>query len=188
MQTLNVRFTGSSGTILHNGQLADPMNPYAKEIKKISGKRNKTDEDHVEIARIEFFGSFYLDENHGPCWPGENIERMLVDAAKKSKQGPKAKMSLFVDGVCPIIYRGPKTREELWLLEEFRIVASVRVQQSRVMRTRPIFRQWELVVPIQYDPTLIDESDVLRWCEVAGQQIGLSEWRPRYGRFSVAKA
>lgn len=185
MDTLTVKLTGIAGTIPHNGQMANPMNSFAKALKAISGKRKKQEEDFEAMAKIEFMGSLYLDADGHPGWPGENIESMLIAAAKKQKEGPSAKMSIFVDGVLPLIYKGPKTPEELWEKEEFRLVASVKVQTSRVMRTRPIFRQWELVVPIQYDPALIDRANVMRWVEIAGQQIGLSDWRPRYGRFTA---
>jgi len=187
MQVLNVRLTGTAGSIPHNGQMSNPMNQFAKALKVISGKRKKTDEDFIAMAKIEFMGSLYLTADGKPGWPGENIEAMLNEAARKSKEGKITKMAIFVDGVCPLIYKGPTDPEKLWDDEQFRIVASVKVQTSRVMRTRPIFRQWELVVPIQYDETLCDESSILKWCEVAGQQVGLSDWRPRYGRFTVSK-
>ena len=187
MQTLTVRLSGTSPTILHSGQMANPLNKFAKALKVISGKRKKADEDFESMAKIEFMGSLYLCADGSPGWPGENIESMLCEAARKSKNGKVAKMAMFIDGVAKLIYSGPKTAEELWALEEFRIVAAVKVGMSRVMRTRPIFRQWSLEVAIQYDESLVDERVVLEWCEVAGHQIGLSDWRPRYGRFSVEK-
>lgn len=185
METLNVRLVGTSGTIPHNGRLSNPLDSFAKALKAVSGKRKKTDDDFVKMAEIEFLGSLYLTEDGEPGWPGENLEAMLIAAAKKQKQGPIAKMAIFVDGVLPILYKGPKKPEELWEKEEFRLCVSVRVQANRIMRTRPIFRQWELIVPIQYDPTLVDRETVLQWVTIAGQQIGLSDWRPRYGRFTV---
>jgi len=187
METLTVRLVGTAGTIPHNGQMSNPMNEFSKALKAISGKKKKQEEDFEAMAKIEFLGSFYLTQDGAPGWPGENVESMLIAAAKKQKEGPQAKMSIFVDGVLPIIYKGPKTPTELWPLEEFRICTSVKVQMSRVMRTRPIFRQWELLVPIQYDPSLVDKVNVMRWVEIAGQQIGLSDWRPRYGRFTASE-
>lgn len=187
MQTINARLTGVAGTILHSGQMADPLNKFAKALKAISGKKKKTEEDYAAMAKIEFMGSLYLTEDGKPGWPGENIESMLIAAAKKQKEGPTAKMSIFIDGVCPLIYKGPTDPEAMWSDEQFRIVASVKVSTSRVMRTRPIIRQWMLDVPIQFDPALAEETQVFRWLEIAGQQIGLSDWRPRYGRFTVEK-
>ena len=185
MEMLNVRLIGVSPSIFHNGQMANPMNKFAKALKVISGKRKKGEEDFEEMAKIEFLGSLYLDKDGKPGWPGENVESMICEAARKSKEGKIAKMSLFIDRVLPLIYKGPRTADDLWEKEDFRIVAAVKVGTSRIMRTRPIFRNWELVVPIQFDPSLVDRANVIKWIEVAGQQIGLSDWRPRYGRFSV---
>jgi len=42
---------------MHNGQLADPMNRFTKAIKEITGKRKKSDSDHMEISHLEFLGS-----------------------------------------------------------------------------------------------------------------------------------
>lgn len=187
MKTLTVKLTGVGATIMHSGQMANPLNAFAKALKEQSAKKPKTDETLALMAEIEFRGSLYLCADGSPGWPGENIEAVLNEAARKSKQGKIAKMALFVDGILPLIYKGPKTADGLWADESFRIVASVKVGMSRVMRTRPIFRQWQLIVPIQFDESLTNEADVLQWCVVAGVQIGLSDWRPRYGRFTVEK-
>ena len=40
--------------IMHNGQTADPLNPFSKAMKEISGKRKKTDTDYEAMANIEF--------------------------------------------------------------------------------------------------------------------------------------
>jgi hypothetical protein len=56
------RITGAAPLILHNVQLADPLNAYAKEMKKISGKRRKTDADLEELARFEWHGSLYVSQ------------------------------------------------------------------------------------------------------------------------------
>jgi len=142
------------------------------------------DEDYEEMAHIDFMGSLYLTSEGRPCWPSENIEAMLVESAKKSKEGKIAKMAIFVDGVMPIIYEGPKTSEELWAKEEYRISVLVRIGMTKVMRTRPIIRKWELEVPVQFDEGMVEKEAVMKWMEVAGAQIGLSDWRPRYGRFT----
>lgn len=51
--------------LMHNGQLADPSNEWARAIKEISGKRAKTAADYEEMARLEWLGSLYLNQ-HGP--------------------------------------------------------------------------------------------------------------------------
>jgi len=182
---LKVTLVGITPTIQHNGQLANPLNKWSKAMKEISGKRKKTDADFEELAKIEFFGALYLDSDGRPCWPGETIEAMLISAAKKSREGPQAKTGIICDGNFAIKYSGPTDPEKLWADERFRLTVPVRVQSSRIMRTRPIFREWSLPIEISYLEDVVNERTVRDWCNTAGQLIGLSDWRPKYGRFSV---
>lgn len=177
--------SGLTPTIMHNGRLANPLDQFSKLIKEVSGKKKKTDEDYERMARLEWEASFYLDDQGRPCWPGENIERMIVDAAKKSKQGPSAKAGLYCDGLFPVKYSGPTDLESLWADEQFRICVGVKVNNSKVMRTRPIFHRWAMDFVVDFMPDVVSEKEVRQWVELAGNIIGLSEWRPKYGKFEV---
>jgi len=187
MQELSVVLTGANGTIMNNGQTADPLNKFAKQLKALSAIRKKTDEIYEDMAKVEFLSGLYVDEDGEIVWPGENIEAMLISAAKKQREGQIAKTAVHVFDPCKLIYKGPKSPEKLWEDESFRLRVAVRVTTSKVMRTRPIFRQWSLPVTITYDEKLVDERLILQWLEIAGNQIGLGDWRPKFGRFTVAK-
>jgi hypothetical protein len=52
------------------------------------------------------------------------------------------------------------------------------------MRTRPIFEEWAANVEVMYNPDLVDKAEVIQWMEVAGYEVGLMDWRPKYGRFN----
>ena len=82
-RTVSFRIKGVVPTIMCNGQTSDPLNPFAKQMKKISSKRNKTEDDHLELARIEWHASLYVDAKGRPCWPSENIEAMMIAAASR---------------------------------------------------------------------------------------------------------
>lgn len=179
------QITGVAPLILHNGQLADPLNYYAKEMKKVSSKRNKTDADLEELAHLEWLGALYLSDGK-VCLPGEVIEAHLVDAAKKSRKGPQAKSALFCDGMFPLQYDGPESPQELWEEPEFRLTTGVRIQRSRIMRTRPIFREWALNLTIDYNPSQLNAADIQGFLTVGGEQIGMCDWRPRFGRYTLA--
>jgi len=184
---LNCHIRGVVPCIQHNGQMCDPLNRWAKAIKAITGKRKKTDDDHAEIARLEWFASLYLDKDGEPCWPGENIEGLLIASAKKQKSGPTAKAAVIVDGNHKLIYTGPKDPEKLWNEESFRSIVRAKVQQSAIMRCRPIFHNWELKFTVSYLPDLLDLNALKQWIEIGGREIGLSEWRPKYGRYEVVE-
>lgn len=185
---INFRITieGTAPLLMHSSRLANPLDPAAKAIKRLTGKRNKTDDDHLEIARLEHLGSLYLDPDVGPYVPGENIWRALYDAAKKYKKGPRVKEGVFVSTTeNPLAYKGPRDSEGLWADENFRHMASVKIGTSRTMRCRPIFRQWRTDADGILDPAQMDLPELVDIATTAGQLIGLGDWRPRYGRFTA---
>jgi hypothetical protein len=183
--TMGIHIKGTTPTIMHNSRLANPVDPVTQAIKEISGKRKKTDTDLIEMSRLEFLGGLYLNEDHEPCWPGENIEAMLIEAAKKDKLGRAFRAGLLSNGLWPLEYVGPKNPDELWKNRNFVDVRPVRVQSSRIMRTRPIFREWQLNFEIQFLPELISKKSIVQAIEVAGFGVGLSDFRPKYGKFIV---
>jgi len=182
----NLTLTGRFPLLVHNSRLSDPLDPIAREMKKANGKRMKTDEDFERVARLEFAGSLYMDEDIGPYVPGENIQRCLVDAARISKLGVKVTRGVFIDtDVNPLAYPGPRTVDGLWADEQFRHRASVKVGMQRVMRCRPIFRQWQVQAHGLLDESQLNFDDLAAVAESAGMFIGLGDWRPRFGRFAA---
>ena len=69
--------------------------------------------------------------------------------------------------------------------DKFADVRAVRVQASRVMRCRPIFRDWSLEFTAMHDPSVMAGRAIAEALEIAGQQIGLGDFRPKFGRFTV---
>ena len=185
-QTLNYKLTSDSPLIMHSGRTANPLDPMSKALKAISGKRVKTDADHAEMARLEFLAGLYWTAA-GPVIPAANIDAMLINAARKSREGSAAQSGVFCQSDAIMGYTGPRTTDELWADERFRHVAIVRVQTARVVRTRPIFHEWTATVTVQFEDSVINASRVDEWFHVAGRLIGLGDWRPKFGRFSVER-
>lgn len=182
---IDVTIKGVAPLIMHNGQLADPLNEHARAMKAISGKRKKTDEDHEELARLEWMGSLYLDDDLEPCIPGELIEALIVEGSKKHRSSPQAKSGVICDGNWPLQYEGPRDPAAMWESGKFKKVAGVRVQKNRVMRCRPLFRSWSLDFTVSYAPDVLNKETVREFVETAGRLVGLCDWRPKHGRFSV---
>lgn len=185
-QTLTYQLTSDCPMIVHNGQTADPLNKFSKAMKQISGKRKKTDADYEEMSRIEFMAGLYMGKD-GPIIPARNIDSLLVNAAKKNREGPIAKSGVFCTTDTPMQYDGPRSAEALFADERFRHVAIVRVQQARISRTRPVFPVWTANVSVQIENTVVNPKQVDDWFVIAGTQIGLGDWRPQHGRFSVKR-
>ena len=184
-EELKFTITGVAPLIHHNGQLADPLNPHSQSIAELSGKRKKTEADHREMAKREFYAGLYLF-NGEPCIPFEVIESALIEGAKKERRGPAAKAGILAEQHARLDYDGPRKPDALWNDEKFRLRVPVRVTQSRVMRTRPIFHGWSAEIALRYMPHIVSAKDVKNFLVTAGEQVGIGDWRPRFGRFTVA--
>lgn len=182
-QTLKYRWTSSALLLMHNGQMSDPLNKWAKLLKQISGKRIKTEADHEEMSRIEFMAGLYMGED-GPVIPTKVIEATVINAAKKSKEGPMAKMALYAPAHAVLEYDGPRDADALWRVGTFTNKEPVRVGNARVQRTRPQFETWAATVEVCIEVTLVNPARVDDWMHVAGTQIGVCDWRPKFGRFT----
>lgn len=183
-QTVTYRLTSDAPMLVHNGQTANPLNKWAKAMKSISSKRKKTDADHEELARLEFMAGLYMGED-GPVIPAANIDAMIINAARKNREGKMAESGIFCLRDAPMNYDGPRTADDLWKDDRFRHVAIVRVQSARVARTRPVFRDWSAEIVLNFEDTIANRAQVDSWIYIAGTQIGLGDWRPQHGRFSA---
>jgi hypothetical protein len=181
-----ITLTGTAELLMHNARLSNPLDPAAKAMKTVTSKRKKTDDDHEELARLEHFGSLYYDPEIGPYIPGQNVERALVDAGKVTKSGIKVTRGVFIStNINPLAYAGPRDPDGLWEDENFRHIASVKVQQSRVMRCRPMFRTWRTAAEGTLDTAVLSLEELRSIADTAGAMIGIGDYRPRYGRFTA---
>lgn len=184
---IKLTITGTSPLLVHNIRLANPLDPIAREMKTISAKRKKTDEDHELLARLEFEGGLYWTDDIGPYIPGVNVEKALVEGGRITKQGKQVERGLFVsDNEIPLLYSGPRDVKGLWADQSFVSTMAVKVGQSRVMRTRPMFRQWMLEAVAELDSGLLSVEQLQAIADDAGSMVGLGDYRPRYGRFECA--
>jgi len=187
METVTYKITGTSMLMTHNERLANPYDPITRNIKAITGKRKKTDEDRDAIARLEWEGGMYLDAKAGPFVPGYNLLRCMVEAARLTKQGKDLERGgvLVLEDVVPIEYDGPRTADAMYKDGRFLDVRGVKLQGKKTMRARPKWEQWALKFTACIDPEMIDPAQVTAILETAGQRIGLGDYRPRFGRFAV---
>jgi hypothetical protein len=181
-----IELAGTHPLLTHNAQLSDPLNPFTKALAEVTGKRSKTDEDHAEVARREWLGGLYFDPDAGPYIPGENVERALLDAARLNRLGKSIERGVFItSNVNPIEYTGSRDPKVMVDDENFRHMASVKIGMKRVMRCRPIFRNWSITAQGYLDEGQLDLSELRQIADNAGRLVGLGDWRPRFGRFAA---
>jgi hypothetical protein len=172
--------------LMHSARLSDPLDPATKALKAVSSKRVKTEDDHQAVAEAEWLGSLYLDPDIGPFIPGGNITAALVAGAKLNKLGTRVTRGLLITtDVNPLAYQGPRDAIAMWRSGNFTHRASVVVSQARVMRTRPMFRQWATGAEGIVDESQLDLDQLGQIADNAGSFVGLGDWRPRFGRFTA---
>lgn len=180
--------SGTRPLLMHNVQLASPLNAYAKRLKALNSKRVKTDEDRLEIARVEWEGSLYYEPEIGPCMPGANLFSCLIMGARLTKAGMKVERGVSITTFqMPLIYQGPRTIPELWATgeSEYIDIRSVVVQRSKVDRCRPIFRQWAIEAEVLLDTAVIEPAEFSEIARNAGAMAGLGDYRRMFGRFDA---
>lgn len=186
MADIRIVLTGTSPMLEHNIQLSDPDHPITKEIKALTSKRNKTEDDRRAIERLEWYGGLYTAPGiQGPVMPTGNIRRCLIGAARINKLGKHVERALgFTTLYVPIQHNGPKDIDALFADERFHNRSSVRVAQSRTMRVRPQFPQWQITADAYLLDDVMDFDDLKRVVERAGLAEGLGDNRVNgYGRF-----
>lgn len=181
---------GTRPLLMHSAALADPLNEHARAIKAIKANRKRTETDEERAAIEEWLGGLYYDEKVGPFIPGINIEALIKESAKKWRKGKDIERGVMVlEETVPLEYNGPRALAKLQEDHRFRDARSARMPStgSRVMRVRPRFEQWGLSFAVDFEPKLIERRDLIDIMHRAGEEIGLGDWRPRYGVFVVTK-
>ena len=186
MKKIKCEFHGLTPIILHSCQGVNPLHPLAIELKKLTGKRNKTEEDLIAISDLEWELGLYWDDAIGVYIPAENIEATIREGAKARKKGKDiVKGFRVLDMQVPLDFGEDLTKDQLMHDYRFRDVRAMKVQQSRIMRTRPRFNMWNIVFETAYDENVLTFDEVVTAIEYSGQYVGLCDSRPKYGQFSA---
>ena len=184
MKTLRVTWKGISPLIMHSCQCVNPLHPIAKELKKYTSKKNKTDEDLTTISDLEWEAGAYWKDGLGLYIPAENVEATIINGAKANKKGKDVQK--YVDGIdlyIPLDYGENLSKEELIQNYEYRDTRIMTVMRSKILRTRPRFDQWKIEFELRYNEEKIDIETIINAIEYAGMYVGLCDSRPKYGKF-----
>jgi hypothetical protein len=172
--------------------MVDPMHEINREIKALTGKRKKTDEDHRQIGKLEWYGGLYLDENGDGksilVQPTSKPRKAINEAGKTCKLGKAVERSLTFERISvPLAYDGPADIDKLWDAGS-RYVSrlSVGIGGKRVMRVRPKFFPWAFSADALFLDDVLNFEELVRLAELAGRGIGIGDNRVNgYGRFEI---
>lgn len=190
MEKVSVRIVGTSPLMMHNGRLVNPLDPIVKEMKKITSKTKKTEEDHDQLARLEFIGGLYYDGKIGPYVPANCLWATIRAGARLQKKGPAVERGLMVvDNMNRLDYTGTRKSTEMYDAG----FADIRKAKppggsGQVMRCRPRFDlPWSVSFTLMFDATQMSSDELRYWTEQAGLLTGLCDGRKGLGmgRFIV---
>jgi hypothetical protein len=176
---------GTSPILMHNPRMVDTEFELVRELKRLTGKRKKTDEDLRQIEKLEWYGGLY-SEDGVVVQPTSKLRKCLINTGKITKAGKMVERALsFAALNVPLIYDGPRDIDALFADKKFTSRLSVGIGNKRVMRVRPQFNVWALEVEglfIEDAGLNIDELEHI--VELAGLVEGIGDNRVNgYGRF-----
>ena len=184
MQELKVKLVGVAPIMFHNERLANPSDPFKREIGKLTSQKKKTDEIYEQIKKLEWRAGFYENAKGRVVVPSDNVLGCVQNGSRKLKRGMDFNASVLCSQPSfELEYEGPKDWEGLYADGRFCDYRTVVVNRNRTMRARPIFHDWALTIALSYDEEIFNEADLKQCIEIAGERIGLCERRPRCGRF-----
>ena len=197
LRKINIQLKSLSPLIMHSDKGCNPLHPLTKKIKEISCIMKKKDEHYLAMSRLEFEIGLYYDEEIGIYMPAKCLAACFKAAAKKFKLG-KASKAITIDCAIgtPLIGYEKQTPATLWERQDKSgnqihvFCESVVVNRARIMRTRPIFQNWEVNFDLYLNTELLSIDQLKRIIETAGFEYGLCELRPEratgvYGRFTL---
>jgi hypothetical protein len=154
----------------------------AKAAAKKNSVSKKTDDTASYV---------YRNEAGEICLPGAYVKGSIAgpQGAAKFRQDPrsprKSALDLYRAGVIMLTELGSLGTEEWDFLDERRVT----VQRSGITRCRPAFLAgWQATFQALIQvPEYISPQDVHEVLSQAGKLVGVADFRPSYGRFSVVK-
>lgn len=183
---VEVTIVGDSPLLFHRWQ-SDAVETKAKAAKGSAAKKSDDVESYV-----------WRDANGIIGMPGEYVRGSMVDprnGAAKYQQDPrssrKSALDLFRAGVVALtdlapIIRADGSKADTWDYVDRRRVS---VQRAGVTRERPAFHAgWS--VELQFMvllPQYIDQRLLHRTLVDGGRLVGVADFRPTFGRFSVSR-
>lgn len=172
VMTVNIK--GTADFLFHRWN-CEEVEAKGKAAKNSAAKKTDNIESYV-----------YRNDEGELCIPGEYVRQAIIHAAKY-RQDPrsprKSAMDLHKAGVIALTNLCSLGQKE-WDYEDKRRVV---IQRSGVNRVRPAMKTgWEIECDLMINlPEYISQESLISVLNDAGRLIGLGDFRPTFGRFTV---
>lgn len=172
--TVLITIVGVAPLLFHRWN-CDAVEAKSKAAKGSAAKKSDDLESYV-----------YRDAKGIICLPGEYLRQAIIMAAKfeQDPRSPrKSAMDLFKAAIVPLTELAPLGVKK-WDYEDRRRVT---VQRSGITRTRPAMNiGWRAEIELLCNlPEYVNERFLRRVIDNAGRLVGVGDFRPTFGRFSV---
>jgi hypothetical protein len=171
MTKLVVKIKGTRGLLMHS---------TTAMLKPKSNKVKSSEHDPVEEAK----DCLYLNEAKKICVPSMAVLSSMRKAATQLKKAGAGKKTLK-----DFVFSGLRIEPEMIELPNQNYEVDIRpvvIMRSRIMRARPLFKEWNLTFEVEIvDEQTWDSGMVRQVLEEAGKYNGLLDFRPLFGTFSV---
>ena len=191
MKCLSFKVQGTKALMMHNPQCINPFNEFTKLIKPLTSKKKKTEEDMMQLYKLQFMASLYMKDGQYII-PAQMFWKAICTAAKEQKLGKKFEQSLLVPSDCLLDFDDKDCPPDLLFDDENLRSKYVDIRDGVIMRARvpicrSIFPKWKTTLTVWYDETQLDEDDVVRMVEISGLRYGVGTYRRIYGRYETKK-
>jgi len=150
------------------------IDPEADAAKRLYVTAN----GNLYIPSIAFLNSL---------WEGAAYQKIGKDSARSRIQGAV----FVVDQESILIHpeTGDPFKNTEWEIDSRAVV--IKSTKGRIMRHRPLVRDWACLVSLEVDSDFIDiEENIIPLFNIAGRKIGVMDYRPAkrgpFGRYNVS--
>lgn len=173
--SLQVTISGVADLLFHRWN-CEEVEAKARAGKNSKGKKTDNIESYV-----------WRNDKNEICLPGEYLRMSMVTAAK-FKQDPrsprKSAADLYKAGIV-VLTPLASFKTQTWDYEDKRRVT---IQRAGINRIRPAMRAgWTVSVEFLINtPEYISVPEFLDTLNVSGRLVGVGDFRPSFGRFTVS--
>ena len=164
-----------------------PILFHAWNVESVESK-SKAKKGSAEKKSDDVESYVYRNDKGNISIPGEYLKGAIVGAAK-FRQDPrsprKSAADLFKAAIVSLTPLADLGTKDWDYLDRRRVV----IQRNAITRSRPAMREgWKATFVLQVNlPEYVDQAMLNETIQQAGKLIGLADFRPSFGRFSVIK-